>query len=53
VLGRNGASWQAEAYHRLHDVRGLDRFEALREMTLRYREHMHSNVPVHEWPLPS
>jgi hypothetical protein len=26
--------------------------DALREMTVRYREHMHSNVPVHEWPVP-
>jgi hypothetical protein len=28
----------------------MDRLAALREMTTRYREHMHSNVPVHEWP---
>jgi gamma-glutamyl:cysteine ligase YbdK (ATP-grasp superfamily) len=47
---RNGASWQSEVFHRLYDERGMDRWEALREMTLRYREHMHSNVPVHEWP---
>ncbi len=47
---RNGASWQSEVFHRLYD-RGVDRAEALREMTRRYREHMHSNAPVHEWPL--
>jgi gamma-glutamyl:cysteine ligase YbdK (ATP-grasp superfamily) len=46
----NGASWQAEAFHRLYER--LDRADALREMTVRYREHMHSNQPVHTWPLP-
>jgi hypothetical protein len=30
----------------------MDRAEALRAMTLSYREHMHSNEPVHEWPIP-
>ena len=45
----NGASWQAAAFHRLYDR--LDREDALREMTVRYREHMHSNVPVHDWPV--
>jgi hypothetical protein len=30
----------------------MEREDALREMTLRYREHMHANVPVHEWPAP-
>ena len=32
--------------------RGLERGEALRRMTVRYREHMHANEPVHTWPLP-
>jgi hypothetical protein len=50
VLMRNGASWQSEVFHQLYDERGMGRAEALREMTLRYREHMHSNEPVHEWP---
>jgi hypothetical protein len=50
VLMRNGATWQAEVFHDLHDDRGLERWDALREMTRRYREQMHSNVPVHEWP---
>src|SRR3954470_2591910 len=50
VTQRNGATWQSRQYHRLYDERELDRRDALREMTLRYREHMHSNVPVHEWP---
>ena len=28
----------------------LDRPEALRQMTQRYIEHMHTNEPVHTWP---
>jgi hypothetical protein len=47
---RNGASWQADAFHRLYTKGTLGRRDALREMLGRYREHMHSNVPVHEWP---
>ncbi len=46
----NGASWQSNAFHRLYGERGLDRDEALRELTVRYRDHMHSNEPVHTWP---
>jgi hypothetical protein len=49
LTGRNGASWQADTFHALYD-RGADRHEALREMTVRYRDLMHSNQPVHEWP---
>jgi hypothetical protein len=52
VTGRNGATWQAEAFHHFYGARKLDRAEALREMTLAYREHMHANVPVHEWDVP-
>ena len=51
VDGINGASWQAAAFHKLYDR--LDRADALREMTVRYRDHMHSNEPVHTWPLPT
>jgi hypothetical protein len=51
VTLRNGASWQSDMFHRLYEDSKLDRLAALREMTVRYREHMHSNVPVHEWPL--
>src|SRR5438270_2382564 len=46
---RNGASWQSEAFHHLYEDKGMDRSDALRRMTQVYREHMHSNVPVHEW----
>ena len=48
---RNGASWQSQVFHHLHENKGLDRPAALREMTRRYREHMHSNEPVHDWPV--
>jgi gamma-glutamyl:cysteine ligase YbdK (ATP-grasp superfamily) len=48
-LGRNGASWQRDAVHAL-EQRGASRADALREMTVRYRDLMHTNVPVHEWP---
>ena len=51
VTLRNGAAWQCEVFHRLYEDKGLDRLEALREMTRRYREHMHSNEPVHDWPI--
>ena len=50
VMLRNGASWQSQVFRRLLEDRGMDRSDALREMIRRYREHMHSNVPVHDWP---
>jgi gamma-glutamyl:cysteine ligase YbdK (ATP-grasp superfamily) len=51
LTGRNGATWQARALHTLEESGQLARPEALRQMTLRYLEHMHSNVPVHDWPV--
>jgi hypothetical protein len=50
VLLRNGASWQSQVFHRLYEDKAMDRHEALQQMTRRYREHMHSNQPVHDWP---
>jgi hypothetical protein len=47
VDGRNGAQWQADTFRRLYER--LDREDALREMTVRYRELMHTNEPVHTW----
>jgi hypothetical protein len=47
----NGSTWQVASVRRLESERGLDRAEALRRMTLRYRELMHTNQPVHTWPL--
>ena len=52
VTMQNGASWQAASFHRLYEDKKLDRVEALRRMTVLYREHMHGNEPVHEWPVP-
>jgi len=52
VTRQNGAAWQAASFHRLYDEQKLDRLEALRRMTVVYRDHMHANEPVHEWPLP-
>ncbi len=51
LTGRNGATWQTGALHALEESGSLARPEALRQMTLRYLGHMHSNVPVHDWPL--
>jgi Glutamate-cysteine ligase family 2(GCS2) len=50
VTLRNGASWQSQVFHRLYDDKGMDRPDALREMTRRYREYMHNNEPAHDWP---
>jgi hypothetical protein len=47
VTGTTGASWQSDALNTMGD---LDRHEALRRITLRYIEHMHTNEPVHTWP---
>jgi gamma-glutamyl:cysteine ligase YbdK (ATP-grasp superfamily) len=41
--GRNGATWQVAAAQR-HDG-------SLAAMLNEYRERMHSNIPVHEWPV--
>jgi hypothetical protein len=46
---RNGASWQAETFHRLYTRGSHDRRDALRDMLRAYRIHMHDNTPVHEW----
>jgi hypothetical protein len=50
LTGRNGATWQASAVHALEEPGSLARPEALRQMTQRYLECMHSNEPVHSWP---
>lgn len=48
TTGQNGAKWQVDAVHTL-EARGIDRWEALRRMTLEYVERAHSNEPVHTW----
>jgi len=47
----NGAAWQSRMFRRLYEGQGLERDEALRQMTVRYRDLMHANEPVHTWPL--
>jgi hypothetical protein len=49
--GLNGAGWQAAAFHRAYDNSSMSRLEAMRHVVNRYREHMHSNEPVHTWPV--
>ena len=49
--GVTGATWQIAAVRCLED-RGMDRSKALRGMLERYVHAMHSNEPVHTWPLP-
>src|SRR5271166_3595940 len=49
LTGQNGATWQIAAVKRL-EAAGLSRQEALRQMTLAYIGHMHTNAPVHTWP---
>jgi hypothetical protein len=46
LTGQNGAAWQIASAGAEPNRR-----EALRLMTQRYIEHMHTNEPVHEWPL--
>ena len=45
---RNGSAWQVAASVR----RSGSRADALCAMLCDYRELMHSNTPVHEWPEP-
>jgi gamma-glutamyl:cysteine ligase YbdK (ATP-grasp superfamily) len=49
---QNGAEWQARTFHRIDEQKQpLDRRDSLREMLRRYVELMHSNEPVHTWPV--
>ena len=50
LTGQTGAAWQMGAVAALTEHGGADRPEALRLMTQRYIEHMHTNEPVHTWP---
>ncbi len=51
TLGRNGSSWFRARAH-AHEAAGSDRGEALRATLQEYRMRMHSNEPVHTWPVP-
>ena len=50
LTGQNGAAWQVATVAGLARG-GVERREALRQMTQRYIEYMHSNEPVHTWSL--
>jgi gamma-glutamyl:cysteine ligase YbdK (ATP-grasp superfamily) len=50
ALRQNGATWQADMFHRLHDRSTSDRQQALHIMTRHYMENMAANAPVHSWP---
>src|SRR5215472_14452889 len=50
LTGKTGASWQIAATTALTEGGRTGREEALRLMTQRYIEHMHTNEPVHTWP---
>jgi gamma-glutamyl:cysteine ligase YbdK (ATP-grasp superfamily) len=52
LTGRTGAAWQIGTVAAL-TAAGTSRDQALRQMTQRYIEHMHTNEPVHAWPLPA
>jgi len=47
---QNGAKWQIETLQRLESG-GLDRSAALARLTSLYASNMHSNLPVHTWPV--
>jgi hypothetical protein len=51
LTGQTGAAWQIATVASLTERSGADRPEALRQMTQRYIEHMHTNEPVHTWPV--
>jgi hypothetical protein len=51
LTGQNGAAWQADTFHAIDAADNLDRHTALRKVTQRYIEHMHTNEPVHTWPV--
>jgi gamma-glutamyl:cysteine ligase YbdK (ATP-grasp superfamily) len=51
LTGQTGAAWQVATVTNLSRRHNLDRAEALRQMTQLYIEHMHTNTPVHTWPV--
>jgi gamma-glutamyl:cysteine ligase YbdK (ATP-grasp superfamily) len=50
ITGQTGAAWQMGTVAALTERGTADRWEALRLMTQRYIDHMHTNDPVHTWP---
>jgi hypothetical protein len=53
MTGQTGAAWQIGTVAALTQRGRAGRQQALRLMTQRYIEHMHTNEPVHTWPQSS
>jgi gamma-glutamyl:cysteine ligase YbdK (ATP-grasp superfamily) len=51
LTGRTGSTWQSSTVHAIEKSSDIDRHEALRRMTQRYIDCMHTNEPVHTWPI--
>ncbi|CAM3913317.1 glutamate-cysteine ligase family protein [Kibdelosporangium persicum] len=51
LTGRNGATWQVNEVARIEQRDNADRYTALRTMLNLYITNMHSNTPVHAWPM--
>ena len=51
ITGQTGAAWQIATVAAISERGGAARPEALRQMTQRYIELMHTNEPVHTWPV--
>ncbi len=51
LSGQTGAAWQVATVEAITQQTGVERQEGLRLMTERYIEHMHTNEPVHTWPV--
>jgi gamma-glutamyl:cysteine ligase YbdK (ATP-grasp superfamily) len=49
LAGQNGASWFVDHFHQRAGDGDKDRLDALRATLNEYREHMHTNEPVHTW----
>jgi hypothetical protein len=49
IVAQNGASWFADRFHARLGDNGGERLDALRRTLNEYREHMHTNDPVHTW----
>ena len=51
LTSRNGATWQVGAFRGAYEDARRDRHEALQAVVQAYEKNMHSNEPVHAWPL--
>jgi hypothetical protein len=51
ITGQTGAAWQIATVEAISGRGGAGRLNALQQMTERYIEHMHTNEPVHTWPV--